>query len=80
LTTSASRSPKPTSWAFRIGVVDTNSSPEGVDYIIPGNDDAIRAIQLYMGSMADAVIRGRNNVSGGTVEFAADEAPAAAAE
>jgi ribosomal protein S2 len=37
-----------------IGVVDTNSSPEGVDYIIPGNDDAIRAIQLYMGSMADA--------------------------
>ena len=63
-----------------IGVVDTNSSPEGVDYIIPGNDDAIRAIQLYMGSMADAVIRGRNNVGGGTVEFAAEEAPVAAAE
>ena len=63
-----------------IGVVDTNSSPEGVDYIIPGNDDAIRAIQLYMGSMADAVIRGRSNVGGGTVEFAAEEAPAAAAE
>ncbi len=61
-----------------IGVVDTNSSPEGVDYIIPGNDDAIRAIQLYMGSMADAVIRGRNNVSGGTVEFAAEETQAAA--
>ena len=39
-----------------IGIVDTNSSPEGVDYIIPGNDDAIRAIQLYMGAMADAVI------------------------
>ncbi len=62
-----------------IGVVDTNSSPEGVDYIIPGNDDAIRAIQLYMGSMADAVIRGRNNVNGGTEVFA-EEAPAAAAE
>lgn len=46
-----------------IGVVDTNSSPEGVDYIIPGNDDAIRAIELYMTSMADAVIRGRNNVA-----------------
>ena len=61
-----------------IGVVDTNSSPEGVDYIIPGNDDAIRAIQLYMGSMADAVIRGRNNVAGGTVEFAAEETQAAA--
>ncbi|RMT82794.1 30S ribosomal protein S2 [Pseudomonas viridiflava] len=61
-----------------IGVVDTNSSPEGVDYIIPGNDDAIRAIQLYMGSMADAVIRGRNNVAGGTDVFV-EEAPAAAA-
>ncbi|WP_443691877.1 30S ribosomal protein S2 [Pseudomonas sp.] len=60
-----------------IGVVDTNSSPEGVDYIIPGNDDAIRAIQLYMGSMADAVIRGRNNANGGTDVFV-EEAPAAA--
>lgn len=58
-----------------IGIVDTNSSPEGVDYIIPGNDDAIRAIQLYMGAMADAVIRGRGNVAGGTDEFV-EEAPA----
>lgn len=40
-----------------IGIVDTNSSPEGVDYIIPGNDDAIRAVQLYLSSMADAVLR-----------------------
>ncbi len=62
-----------------IGVVDTNSSPEGVDYIIPGNDDAIRAIQLYMGSMADAVIRGRNNVAGGTDVYV-EEAPAASVE
>ena len=60
-----------------IGVVDTNSSPEGVDYIIPGNDDAIRAIQLYMGAMADAVIKGRNHVAGGTDVFV-EEAPAAA--
>jgi len=60
-----------------IGVVDTNSSPEGVDYIIPGNDDAIRAIQLYMGSMADAVIRGRNNVAGGTEVYAEEAATAA---
>lgn len=52
-----------------IGIVDTNSSPDGVDYIIPGNDDAIRAIQLYMGAMADAVIRGRGNVGGSTDEF-----------
>ncbi|MGE8498433.1 MAG: 30S ribosomal protein S2 [Pseudomonas sp.] len=61
-----------------IGVVDTNSSPEGVDYIIPGNDDAIRAIQLYMGAMADAVVRGRSNAGGGTEEFV-EEAPAAEA-
>jgi small subunit ribosomal protein S2 len=59
-----------------IGIVDTNSSPEGVDYIIPGNDDAIRAIQLYMGAMADAVIRGRNN-AGGATEVFAEESPAA---
>ena len=62
-----------------IGIVDTNSSPEGVDYIIPGNDDAIRAIQLYMGAMADAIIRGRNHVAGGT-EVYVEEAAAPAAE
>ena len=43
-----------------VGVVDTNSNPDGVDYIIPGNDDAIRAIQLYLNAAADAVISGRN--------------------
>lgn len=37
-----------------IGVVDTNSDPEGVDYVIPGNDDSIRAIKLYVSSIADA--------------------------
>lgn len=42
-----------------IGVVDTNSNPAGLDYIIPGNDDAIRAITLYVSSMADACIEGR---------------------
>ncbi|TXH92040.1 MAG: 30S ribosomal protein S2 [Pseudomonas sp.] len=62
-----------------IGIVDTNSSPEGVDYIIPGNDDAIRAIQLYMGAMADAVIRGRGNAAGGTDEFV-EEAASEASE
>jgi len=61
-----------------IGIVDTNSSPEGVDFIIPGNDDAIRAIQLYMGAMADAVIRGRGHVVGAAEEFA-EEVPAAPA-
>lgn len=61
-----------------IGVVDTNSSPEGVDYVIPGNDDAIRAIQLYMGAMADAVIRARGNAGVAAEEFV-EQAPAAEA-
>ena len=42
-----------------IGVVDTNSNPEGVNYVIPGNDDAIRAIQLYATAIAEACIEGR---------------------
>lgn len=58
-----------------IGIVDTNSSPEGVDYVIPGNDDAIRAIKLYAAAMADAVMRGKNN-AGGADEFVEEEAPA----
>ena len=37
-----------------IGVVDTNSNPDGVDYVIPGNDDSIRAIQIYVKAIADA--------------------------
>ncbi|MGH8354380.1 MAG: 30S ribosomal protein S2, partial [Pseudomonas sp.] len=62
-----------------IGIVDTNSSPEGVDYISPGNADAIRAIQLYLGAMAEAVLRGRQNAAGGADEFV-EEAPSGAAE
>jgi len=42
-----------------VAVVDTNTNPEGVDYIIPGNDDAIRAIQLYTNLVADVVLEGR---------------------
>ncbi len=42
-----------------VAVVDTNSSPEGVDYVIPGNDDAIRAIQLYVTAAADAVLEAK---------------------
>jgi small subunit ribosomal protein S2 len=41
-----------------IGVVDTNSDPDGIDYVIPGNDDAIRAIKLYVTAMADACVEG----------------------
>lgn len=42
-----------------VGVVDTNNSPIGVDYVIPGNDDAIRSIQLYVEGAAEAIIQGR---------------------
>jgi small subunit ribosomal protein S2 len=42
-----------------IGIVDTNSNPDGVDYVIPGNDDAIRAIKLYVTAVADACLQGK---------------------
>jgi len=42
-----------------IGVVDTNDSPDGIDYVIPGNDDSSRAIRLYARGIADAVLEGR---------------------
>lgn len=42
-----------------IGVVDTNSNPDGIDFVIPGNDDAIRAIKLYVTSVADACLEGK---------------------
>jgi len=54
-----------------IGVVDTNSNPEGIDYIIPGNDDATRAVQLYAGSVADAIVEGRR--AQGLSDVGADE-------
>jgi small subunit ribosomal protein S2 len=46
-----------------VGVVDTNNSVEGIDYVIPGNDDAIRAISLYVESAANAVEAGRLNIA-----------------
>jgi small subunit ribosomal protein S2 len=45
-----------------VAVVDTNCSPDGIDHVIPGNDDAMRAIQLYAAAIADAVIEGRSAV------------------
>ena len=42
-----------------IAVVDTNTNPDGIDYIIPGNDDAIKAIRLYVGAVASAIVEGR---------------------
>ncbi|TCK18457.1 small subunit ribosomal protein S2 [Thiogranum longum] len=46
-----------------VGVVDTNNSPDNVDYVIPGNDDSIRAIQLYVQGVADAVEEGRSTMA-----------------
>jgi small subunit ribosomal protein S2 len=45
-----------------VAIVDTNCSPDGIDYIVPGNDDAMRAVQLYATGMADAVIEGKGSV------------------
>jgi small subunit ribosomal protein S2 len=45
-----------------VGVVDTNHSPDGVDYVIPGNDDASRAVRLYVRGIADAILEGRSQV------------------
>jgi small subunit ribosomal protein S2 len=44
-----------------IGVVDSNHSPEGIDYVIPGNDDSSKAVTLYARGIADAVLEGRAN-------------------
>ncbi len=55
-----------------VAIVDTNCDPDDVDYVIPGNDDAIRAVKLLVGAMADAVIEGRQ----GAVGSAAQEEPA----
>jgi small subunit ribosomal protein S2 len=46
-----------------IGVVDTNHSPEGVDYVIPGNDDSAKAVALYARAVADAVLEGKANAA-----------------
>ena len=45
-----------------IGVVDSNHSPEGIDYVIPGNDDSAKAVTLYARGIADAILEGRANV------------------
>jgi len=45
-----------------VAIVDTNCSPDGIDYVIPGNDDAMRAIQLYAAGIADSVLEGKESV------------------
>ncbi|RYF75977.1 MAG: 30S ribosomal protein S2 [Comamonadaceae bacterium] len=71
-----------------VGVVDSNHSPEGIDYVIPGNDDSSKAVTLYARGIADAIIEGRNNAgndvvkavseSGGNDEFVEVEEGASA--
>ena len=64
-----------------IGIVDTNSDPEGVDWVIPGNDDAIRAVRLFVTAVADAVEEGKARRAGEvTIDEFVDVADAPAAE
>jgi small subunit ribosomal protein S2 len=56
-----------------IGVVDTNHSPEGIDYVIPGNDDSAKAVALYAKAVADAVLEGRANSTNEVVQAVAAE-------
>lgn len=58
-----------------VAITDTNCDPEGVDFVIPGNDDAIRSIRLVSGNIADAVLRGKASKDG---DEASEEAMAAA--
>ena len=51
-----------------IGVVDTNHSPEGIDYVIPGNDDSSKAVILYARAIADAILEGRSNAMNDVVK------------
>jgi len=56
-----------------IGVVDSNHSPEGIDYVIPGNDDSSKAVALYAKAVADAVLEGRANATNEVVQAVAAE-------
>ena len=62
-----------------VAIVDTNCDPDEVDYVIPGNDDAIRAVKLIAGAMADAIIEGRQGEQGAP-EAAAEEVAEVAEE
>jgi small subunit ribosomal protein S2 len=51
-----------------VGVVDSNHSPEGIDYVIPGNDDSSKAVILYARGIADAILEGRANAGNDIVK------------
>jgi small subunit ribosomal protein S2 len=63
-----------------VGIVDSNSNPDGVDYVIPGNDDAIRSIQLFVVAVADAILEGKAEFQGQVSEDDFVEVEPAAAE
>ncbi|CAN7449015.1 30S ribosomal protein S2 [Pseudorhodoferax sp. Leaf265] len=54
-----------------VGVVDSNHSPQGIDYVIPGNDDSAKAVALYARGIADAIIEGRNSAGADVVKTVA---------
>ncbi|MDP3821121.1 MAG: 30S ribosomal protein S2 [Burkholderiales bacterium] len=56
-----------------IGIVDSNHSPEGIDYVIPGNDDSSKAVALYAKAVADAVLEGKANATNEVVQAVAAE-------
>lgn len=56
-----------------VGIVDTNCDPDEIDYVIPGNDDAIRAVRLIAGAMADAMIEGRQGTQMEEADIIAEE-------
>ncbi len=56
-----------------VAVVDTNCSPEGIDYVIPGNDDALRAVRLFASRIADSILEGQQIATEGAVAISTDE-------
>src|SRR5262249_3503003 len=64
-----------------VAIVDTNCNPDGIDYIVPGNDDALRAVRLFAAKMADAIIEGQQTVKEGGADIVetAESAEAVAA-
>jgi len=65
-----------------VAVVDTNCSPEGIDYVIPGNDDALRAVRLFASRIADSILEGQQIATEGAVAISTEEEgePGATAE
>jgi small subunit ribosomal protein S2 len=56
-----------------VGVVDSNHSPEGIDYLIPGNDDSAKAVALYARAIADAVLEGKANATAEVVQATTED-------